>query len=1439
MGKDFWVSVGTNNRNSMDSSNLSLYVIVAADAVVTLNYLYNNTVQTFFVPEDGVLVKNFTPAERSWIYNKIGDTTVTDKSLHIQSTKKATVFLLNQKKQSCDASMILPTECTGGKYLLLGYQPDNALSPSGYTLVAHTSGTMIYDNGILLTPTPLQAGQTLTRYASIVDQTGHIIESQSDSFKFSLFSAADLVSITNSSFSGDCLFEQAFPWHSYGRRFFIPITHRAIDRARAVTTQNYTTFTKSSGLITSGSLSLNVMQLLELEIDTFSQGCYVTSDAQSAMSSYMVSYGNPSMPAPLVAAHEGDPAMAWIPPLDSATTHAFVKPLVPYLDSPDYQTHLKAHYAIIVTPTATKHLTTMQLSSTAATSTPLLGGSWIDNVASGYSYYTLLLNDTSTSLLGTGCLAYYPYTVPDEQLYYLFYNPFGVTAYGYASGCEESYYYYAGNAYDVSFFANNIHNEDVTNIIFCDSAFDFRAKILGHYTDTVAGHLTWEIDGVLQPQITDSLTWNDTLTLGLHTIKMKVRDYAGVWDSATTNIQIVDKIIVEWDDFMCFDSSYLFGYQSLTDTGTFYDTTFSMMGCDSISILHLHFAPIADTTVYDTVCVAQNYNNYGFSIVAKANSGTYLDSLQLSSQYGCDSTIYLQLLVCDTFMIYIYDTVCAGETYINNGFNFTSDSTQGTDYDTLILKTQYGCDSTIFLQLEIKDSILVRISDSICTGVAYTSNGFNLPPYIWQTIDTVILTLQSIHGCDSVVALSLLVFSPDTVKIEDTICTDIAYNLNGFTIPPLATAKDTVCTLSVFNQRGCDSTVVLYLHVRDSVRIYFDTAICYGNGLNFNGFIYPANTVPNIYFDTLVKNALLGCDTLMYLKLTIYDTVITQIFDTICAGVSYNDSGFSVSAQLLSGDITDTLFIVNQHNCDSVVILYLHVKDTNRIYFDTAICYGNGLNFNGFTYPDNTVPNIYFDTLVKNALLGCDTLMYLKLTIYDTVITHIFDTICAGNAYNLHGFTVPLQISGGTYFDTLIASNSNGCDSAVYLKLEIKDTVSAFYVDTICAGTTYTGHGFPPKMYAKGGIYFDTLWVSTPSFCDSLLYLQLIVFDSINVHIFDTICNGKGYNLNGFNIPAQNYFTQNQQDTLYLQTIHGCDSIIVLNLFICDTFNLQIKDSVCVGETYNKNGFFILPHISGGTYTYTLDTQTITGCDSIINLTLFVPQAMMIHINTPDTLCEGKTITLTATSTSSTHQIVWSTGDTGLTTEVSQAGVYWAKIDNGFCTQYDTIVVIYSDIDVSITQIGDYCKNEQIFLTANTNASNIIWNTGETTAVISPTKQGLYTVAAYSGQCSDSTSIKIECVCNVWIPATFTPNEDGLNDTWYPIMDGCFLQSYQLNIFDRWGNIVFSTTDPTVTWDGKVDNQFVMPNTVYTYHLIITQETGKKQTYQGRVTILK
>ena len=114
-----------------------------------------------------------------------------------------------------------------------------------------------------------------------------------------------------------------------------------------------------------------------------------------------------------------------------------------------------------------------------------------------------------------------------------------------------------------------------------------------------------------------------------------------------------------------------------------------------------------------------------------------------------------------------------------------------------------------------------------------------------------------------------------------------------------------------------------------------------------------------------------------------------------------------------------------------------------------------------------------------------------------------------------------------------------------------------------------------------------------------------------------------------------------------------------------------------------------------------------------------------------------------------------------------------------------------------------------------------IEDSGETEFFHAPERgiAGCYAVTALDTFFNESPLSEIVCVdnCpNFTLPNAFTPNADGFNDRYIPY-PFCFIESIDISIFNRWGQLVFQTRDPNINWDGENLNGRMLPAGTYYY----------------------
>jgi len=647
-------------------------------------------------------------------------------------------------------------------------------------------------------------------------------------------------------------------------------------------------------------------------------------------------------------------------------------------------------------------------------------------------------------------------------------------------------------------------------------------------------------------------------------------------------------------------------------------------------------------------------------------------------------------------------------------------------------------------------------------------------------------------GCDSTVFLDLTLSNSYKVWLYNTICEGQIYK--GYS------KSGEYFIDSLKNSAGCDSIINIALTVTPAIINSKIIDLCEGQ-------VYKNYNKSGLYRDTF--KTVLGCDSIEITNLTFHSIYNDTLQISLCQGQSYK--GYSKA-----GFYSDTMTTIN--GCDSIQNLDITIFMSKSNNLTTNICEGE-------SYYGYTKSGIYKDTfMISN---GCDSIRILNLNVtpkYEHFITQI---ICEGSSYNGH------KVSG-IYIDTFQSILS--CDSIVKLNLSVTPIYKIFQKIDLCEGQNYNGHN-------QTGIYVDTF--NSISGCDSILNTELIFHPLYSSNTSINLCEGESYQghsrsgiyidtfqstfgCDSLAILEINFYPKHQSNLeislcfgenfnghsnqgIYIDSftsIHGCDSIIFLDLKINPIYNLTNSISICEGENY-------LGHAKSGFY---IDSfKTSLGCDSIINLNLKVNPNQVSKQNVflcPDqfVLIQGNKINSpgiyhdTLQSSSSCDSIV----------------ILDLKYANPYFFAPDTIV----------------CQTNEITLFPQ--GQLLQWSDNSTNPVKRISESGTYWAKIIDEHgCELLDSITIQFNSNYFIPNVFSPNYDGLNDYFFPIIDEENIEKFLFTIFDRWGNLLYSTSDPKAKgWDGSFKGKEVNPG-VYVYYFEIQSTYCPKIILKGDVTLLK
>ena len=207
------------------------------------------------------------------------------------------------------------------------------------------------------------------------------------------------------------------------------------------------------------------------------------------------------------------------------------------------------------------------------------------------------------------------------------------------------------------------------------------------------------------------------------------------------------------------------------------------------------------------------------------------------------------------------------------------------------------------------------------------------------------------------------------------------------------------------------------------------------------------------------------------------------------------------------------------------------------------------------------------------------------------------------------------------------------------------------------------------------------------------------------------------------------------------------------------------------------------------------------------------------------------------------YNYLWSNGDNTPDLNNIISGNYSLGVtdNNGCIYNTGTITVPHDNGNVAVTLPVSValCPNQTLILTPGI-FSSYLWQDNSTAPTYSVTSTGIYSVAvADANGCTGNGSTNVIAGCNeLYFPSAFTPNGDTKNELFGPAGNNFSgIYDYHFEVFNRYGQIVFMSTDPNKKWDGKVNGK-ISGNETFTWFasFYVNQQKDFKK---GTVTLIK
>lgn len=765
-------------------------------------------------------------------------------------------------------------------------------------------------------------------------------------------------------------------------------------------------------------------------------------------------------------------------------------------------------------------------------------------------------------------------------------------------------------------------------------------------------------------------------------------------------------------------------------------------------------------------------------------------TLQAFSQYGCQKTAYHD--------IHIHPTSASADTVILCQSELPYFRGDSVFYEAGIyevhFQNQYGCDSTLTLNLIVLENPTASISATAteyCEGGSVTLTGNGTGQILWNTGDVsrtltvetpgwYVLTVTADNGCKAYDSLEIVELPAPDIRIDgaDHVCqgdqailqasgaaTYVWSNgLQGAVIS-VNPSRTTTYIVTGTSNRGCTATASHTVLVTEFplASITGETSICQGDTT-----VLVANGGTHFLWSTGDTTQSIKAYTSQVYRVTVSD-----------------DFGCSSNAQKeVTVNVVPTVSVLgNDHFCTG----------------STTTLYADGTNIASYKWNGTTpgqsllvsAPGTY--TVVVTSAANCTASASMTVTQNDNPVVNVYgnQSFCEGestvllasggtsyvwrNAFNEVLATSPeLNVNvGGIY--SVTATNTQGCSSILSVRVTEKQLPTA----GITASTPETCMGNAVKLTAawasgyayqwstgstnreinvyESGNYVLTVTSNGCSAKDSVYItvhpLPTITFsgDSIicigmTTTIYASAPNAASFRWSVADNTTDHITVSPQQTTRYsvnVVDVNGCSNSAQINVTVLDlpTPSITGPDSVCVGDSVLWQVFGGIAYLwnDGDTSSekfisqnglYSVVVTNAGGCSAFISKRLDYYQVPEINITGNSQICKEDSAVLTA------HggvRYLWSNGSEDSVIIVRNPDIYsvigWSR-DNCFSTA-SVEVQLYESPQLSITGDSVACSGERVTLTANASQTvDFLWNTGNRTSSIVVDESGTYSCVA-------------------------------------------------------------------------------------------------------------
>ncbi|MCB9189328.1 MAG: gliding motility-associated C-terminal domain-containing protein [Flavobacteriales bacterium] len=494
----------------------------------------------------------------------------------------------------------------------------------------------------------------------------------------------------------------------------------------------------------------------------------------------------------------------------------------------------------------------------------------------------------------------------------------------------------------------------------------------------------------------------------------------------------------------------------------------------------------------------------------------------------------------------------------------------------------------------------------------------------------------------------------------------------------------------------------------------------------------------------------------------------------------------------------------------------------------------------------------YEVTLIVADSTGClqsdTTALFIDVFALGNASVSFIDTICRGDSAVLtstggvtYQWFPPSSLSSPNSQTTyafpstttqymVIATDSCGLDTALITVPVFSDNYSVMDDTLICSG-------FPLTLEAYGGSSYN--WQSDPSMQNPGSQTPTVTPNNSTMYYVEiTMASGCIYN-----------------DSVFVETINSLPVPSMTNdTTIC--LGDQITLSAQGGTTYIWSPTNLLTNINGASAqtniqsTSQIFVEISNPCGTVLDSVIVEVIEVFPEIVDDTIICPGDLATLWASGGSSyswtpVETLSSPNNDTTLAQPVDPT-TYQVLVENtlGCSKTLDVFVNFHLIPIVQVSGPSFVLAGQEIELIGTTNATNYYWESDDSllctgcysTLVIPDESSYYYFTAIDTNGCKNTDSLEVLVESSLFVPNSFTPDGNGTND--YFRIEAREVHDFQLYIFNRWGQLIYESTDPNDFWDGTYKGKPVQVD-AYVWKIDYLDNQEFRHEFIGHVSVIR